>query len=64
MIQLISLSLLRRCAEGHQLNEKRVELRAREEACEMAGYEIAIAIEAIQSNLVAAVAAGISDSSL
>ena len=64
MIQLISRSLLRRCAEGHQLNEKRVELRAREEACELAGYELAEALKAIQSDLVAAVTAGISASGL
>ena len=63
MIQLISRSLLRKCAEGRHLNEKRAELRAREEGCEMTGYEIAAAIESIQSDLVAAVAAGISDSS-
>ena len=64
MIRLISRSLLRRCAEGHQLNEKRVELWAREEACELAGYELAEALEAIQSDLVAAVTAGISASGL
>ena len=64
MIRLISRSLLRRCAEGHQLNEKQVELRAREEACELAGYELTEALEAIQSDLVAAVPAGISASGL
>ena len=64
MIRLISRSLLRRCAEGHQLNEKRVKLRAREEACELAGYELAEALEAVKGDLVAAVTAGITASGL
>ena len=64
MIRLISRSLLCRCAEGHQLNEKRVGLRAREEACELAGYELAESLEAIQSDLVAAVTGGITASGL
>ena len=64
MIRLISRSLLRRCAEGHQLNEKRVKLRAREEACELAGYKLAEALEAVKGDLVAAVTAGITASGL
>ena len=64
MIQLISRSLLKKCADGGRLNEKRAEFQAREEGCEMTGYKIVAAIESIQRDLVAAVAAGISDYSL
>ena len=64
MIRLISRSLIRRCAEGRLLNKKRAKLRAREEACELAGYELAEALEAVKGDLVAAVTAGITASGL
>ena len=64
MIRIISRSLLRRCAQGRLLNEKRAKLRAREEACKLAGYELAEALEAVKGDLVAGVTAGITASGL
>ena len=59
MIEIISHSLLKKCAEGHRLDGERAKYQARELDYEMAGYLISADIERIQRDLVDAVAAGI-----
>ena len=58
MLEIIHRGTLRICEEARILNEERNRLRDREEACELAGYELAAAIERFQTDLAAAVAAG------
>ena len=61
MIGLISKSVLRRCVRGLTLDERRAKLLAWEEACEIAGDELAVSLDAVARDLVAAVTAGFND---
>ena len=58
MLKIIHSRTVKICEQARILNDERHRLRDKEEACELAGYELSEAIERIQKDLAAATAAG------